>query len=190
MIEDYKIIDIESYDYQLKLVLLGNSGVGKTKIISNYLNGGIPSKVEPTNSWTSKYKIIKNDEGKTILLELLDGSGKKENESTIPDICKNCDGGFVVYNICESESFQNIDRWVDELKKVDNDIPIALLGNQTDLNYKRKISEREGKKKAKELKISFEEVSANNGQNIDKVFMEIIKKMNKKYNKSNTCACC
>ena len=61
MIEDYKIIDIESYDYQFKLVLLGNSGVGKTKIISNYLNGGIPSKVEPTNSWTSKYKIIKND---------------------------------------------------------------------------------------------------------------------------------
>ena len=67
MIENKKDINNETFDYQFKIVLLGDSEVGKSKIVSNYLNGGIPFKVDPTNGWKSDPKVI-NTKGKKIIV--------------------------------------------------------------------------------------------------------------------------
>ena len=186
MIENKKDINNETFNYEFKIVLLGDSGVGKTKIVSNYLNGGIPHKVEPTNGWKSDPKVI-NTKGKKIIVEIMDISDK--NESNISNFCDNCDGGFVIYDITNRESYTNVDNYVNQLKKNVNNVPIILLGNKVDSDKEREVTEEEGKKKAQQFDISFYETSANNGKNIYAAFDKLINKILAKHKKNNCCDC-
>ena len=186
MIENKKDINNEAFDYQFKIVLLGDSEVGKSKIVSNYLNGGIPLKVEPTNGWKSDAKVIKK-KGKKILFEIMDISDK--NESNISNYCDNCEGGFVVYDITKRESYTNVDNFINQLKKNVNDVPIILLGNKVDSDKEREVTEEEGKKKAQQFNISFYETGANSGKNIDLVFDKLFNKILEKHKKNGCCSC-
>jgi small GTP-binding protein len=186
MIENKKDINNEAFDYQFKIVLLGDSEVGKSKIVSNYLNGGIPLKVEPTNGWKSDAKVIKK-KGKKILFEIMDISDK--NESNISNYCDNCEGGFVVYDITKRKSYANVDYFINQLKKNVNDVPIILLGNKVDSDKEREVTEEEGKKKAQQFNVSFYETGANSGKNIDQVFDKLFNKILEKHKKNGCCSC-
>ena len=161
--------------YIFPIILLGDSGVGKTNIVYRYLNGENPPIIEETYGIkeNSTYLRVGNDQ---ILVKILDASGKKDYESSINGFRANVFGGFIVYDISKKDSFQSIDKWVEIFKNISSkNATLMLLGNKSDLNDNREIMEKIGEEKAKELNISFFETSASNGKNIDVAFNELLK---------------
>ena len=161
--------------YIFPIILLGDSGVGKTNIVYRYLNGENPPIIEETYGIkeNSTHLRVGNDQ---ILVKILDASGKKDYESSINRFRANVFGGFIVYDISKKDSFQSIDKWVEIFKNISSkNATLMLLGNKSDLNDKREIMEKIGEEKAKELNISFFETSASNGKNIDVAFNELLK---------------
>jgi len=161
--------------YIFPIILLGDSGVGKTNIVYRYLNGENPPIIEETYGIkeNSTHLRVGNDQ---ILVKILDASGKKDYESSINGFRANVFGGFIVYDISKKDSFQSIDKWVEIFKNISSkNATLMLLGNKSDLNDKREIMEKIGEEKAKKLNISFFETSASNGENIDVAFNELLK---------------
>ena len=185
----------DNYDLILKLVLIGDSGVGKTNILSRYNNNEFSLATQPTVGVEFGNKVIKK-ENKSIKLQLWDTAGQERYKAITNAFYKGSKGAFVVYDITRKSSFLNIDNWIGELKtNGSDDILIILVGNKTDLEDKREVSTDEGEKKAKQYGIAFCETSALQGKNIeyafniliDEIILEIenAKQKEMKNNKSN-----
>ena len=97
-------------------------------------------------------------------------------------MCKDCNGGFITYDISNKKSFESIDYWEKILKNKVKDVPIILLGNKSDLALHNKgvIKKEEGEQKAKDMKISFYEICADRGTNIQKAFYQLINEIQEK----------
>ena len=146
--------DDDQYDFIFKIVLIGDSGVGKTNILSRYLTDKFSSTTQPTVGveFGSNYKGAK--------------------------------GAFVVYDISRKSTFDNVDKWINELKNNGSeDVFIMLVGNKSDLNDKREIIEEEVKKKAQAYNIAYCETSALKGNNIEFAFESLIDKITEKLEK-------
>ena len=164
----------DNYDLILKLVLIGDSGVGKTNILSRYNNNEFSLATQPTVGVEFGNKIIKK-ENKSIKLQLWDTAGQERYKAITNAFYKGSKGAFVVYDITRKSSFLNIDKWIGELKtNGSEDILIILVGNKTDLEDKREVSTDEGEKKAKQYGIAFCETSALQGKNIEYAFNILI----------------
>ena len=185
----------DNYDLILKLVLIGDSGVGKTNILSRYNNNEFSLATQPTVGVEFGNKIIKK-ENKSIKLQLWDTAGQERYKAITNAFYKGSKGAFVVYDITRKSSFLNIDKWIGELKtNGSEDILIILVGNKSDLEDKREVSTEDGEKKAKQYGIAFCETSALQGKNIeyafniliDEIILEIenAKQKEMKNNKSN-----
>ena len=185
----------DNYDLILKLVLIGDSGVGKTNILSRYNNNEFSLATQPTVGVEFGNKIIKK-ENKSIKLQLWDTAGQERYKAITSAFYKGSKGAFVVYDITRKSTFLNIDNWIGELKtNGSDDILIILVGNKTDLEDKREVSTDDGEKKAKQYGIAFCETSALRGEKIelafniliDEIILEIDKAKEKemKNNKNN-----
>ena len=164
----------DNYDLILKLVLIGDSGVGKTNILSRYNNNEFSLTTQPTVGVEFGNKIIKK-ENKSIKLQLWDTAGQERYKAITNAFYKGSKGAFVVYDITRKSSFLNIDNWIGELKtNGSDDILIILVGNKTDLEDKREVSTDDGEKKAKQYGIAFCETSALQGKNIEHAFNILI----------------
>ena len=168
-------MELSSQKYSFMVILAGDSGVGKTNIVLRYTKDNIPSNIEPSESFKLFFKSQKIN-GKKIRLQIWDLAGQQGwEEEAIPRICSKSQGGFIIYDITKRESFENVDKWFRVLRKNLRNSPIILLGNKSDLNEEREVTEEEGKNKEKELNISFYETCASNKENIDNVFEELLK---------------
>ena len=164
----------DNYDLILKLVLIGDSGVGKTNILSRYNNNEFSLATQPTVGVEFGNKVIKK-ENKSIKLQLWDTAGQERYKAITNAFYKGSKGAFVVYDITRKSSFLNIDNWIGELKtNGSDDILIILVGNKTDLEDKREVSTDDGEKKAKQYGIAFCETSALQGKNIEHAFNILI----------------
>jgi small GTP-binding protein len=164
----------DNYDLILKLVLIGDSGVGKTNILSRYNNNEFSLATQPTVGVEFGNKIIKK-ENKSIKLQLWDTAGQERYKAITNAFYKGSKGAFVVYDITRKSTFLNIDNWIGELKtNGSDDILIILVGNKTDLEDKREVSTDDGEKKAKQYGIAFCETSALQGKNIEHAFNILI----------------
>ena len=156
------------------LILLGDHEVGKTSIISKYLSEEFPKKYEKTIGVHKFVKPLKI-KGETKNIGIYDSSAEITESSYGIKCLTICDGIFVLYDSTKRESFENIDNWINYIKKSNKTLPTILIGNKSDLE--REIGEEEGRKKAKELEIDFYETSALTGENVNKVFNAMLKKV-------------
>ena len=177
------IEDEGDYDVLLKLVMIGDSGVGKTNILSRYLTNQFSASTQPTVGVEFGSKIIKKGE-KLIKLQIWDTAGQERYKSITSAYYKGAKGAFVVYDISRKSTFDNVDKWINELKNNGSeDVFILLVGNKSDLNDQREISEEEVKKKAEVYNIAFCETSALKGNNIEFAFESLIDKITEKLEK-------
>ena len=173
----------DQYDFIFKLVLIGDSGVGKTNILSRYLTNQFSASTQPTVGVEFGSKIIKKGE-KLIKLQIWDTAGQERYKSITSAYYKGAKGAFVVYDISRKSTFDNVDKWINELKNNGSeDVFILLVGNKSDLNDQREISEEEVKKKAEVYNIAFCETSALEGKNIEFAFESLIDKITEKLEK-------
>ena len=175
--------DEENYDLIFKLVLIGDSGVGKTNILTRYTKNEFSLATQATVGVEFGSKIIKKND-KLIKLQIWDTAGQERYKSITSAYYKGSKGAFVVYDISRKPTFENVDKWIGELKtNASEDVLIMLVGNKSDLEDKREVQIDEVKKKAEQYKIAFCETSALKGNNIEQAFDSLIDEIAKKVEK-------
>ena len=170
-------MSVEDYDTIFKIVIVGDSGVGKTNLITRYLKNDFKPETKATIGveFSDKKYIYKN---KNIKIQIWDTAGQERYRSLTSMYYKGAKGAIFVYDISSKNSFENIDKWLIEMKKTaDENIKIILIGNKCDLIEKREVKEDDGKIKAKDLNVPFMETSALNCINVEKAFNFLIEEI-------------
>ena len=164
----------EYYNMLFKIVLVGDSSVGKTNLFLRYIKNEFDPQTKATIGVEFGTKIIKIN-NYNIKIQIWDTAGQERYKSITNAYYKGAQGAFLVYDITNKSSFLNIDKWIRDLKNNgDEKIVLFLIGNKNDLNDDRVIDTNEGKNKAKENKMFFLETSAKNNDNVNNAFDEII----------------
>ena len=169
----------EKEDYKLKVVIIGDSGVGKTNLIKRFVSDTFNenSKATVGVEFLSKtYKI--NDH--IFKIELWDTAGQERYKSITSVYYKGSKGALLVYDITSQISFDNIGKWITEIRdKTSKDITLMMVGNKMDLNQYREVSNEQALNKAKTLGIPIMETSALDSTNVKEAFYDLLKEMYK-----------
>jgi small GTP-binding protein len=143
------MLNDEDYDIIFKVVLVGDSGVGKTNILLRYTKNefNLDSKATIGVEFFSKKFELNNY---NIKAQIWDTAGQERYKSITNAYYKGAKGALVVYDITKRGSFDSIDKWIPELRNNgDSQITIILVGNKCDLKEQREVSIEEGQEKAK-----------------------------------------
>jgi small GTP-binding protein len=162
------------YDFVAKVVLIGDSSVGKTNILSRFIKNEFNNEVKPTLGVEFGTKIIVSN-GKRIRIQIWDTAGQEKYQSITNSYYINSKGVLAVYDITRQSSFNNIDKWIKDVREVaGKDINIMIVGNKTDISEKREVSIEEATSKARRLDTKYIETSALNNNNIKESFQELV----------------
>jgi len=113
-------------------------------------------------------------EDRTVRLQLWDTAGQERFRSLIPSYIRDSTVAVVVYDITNASSFQQVNKWIDDVRtERGHDVIIMLVGNKTDLADKRQVPIDEGEKKSQDLNVMFIETSAKAGYNVKQLFKRI-----------------
>ena len=167
----------EKEDYKLKLVVVGDSGVGKTNLIKRFANNTFNSNSKATVGveFLSKSFKINN---RIFKIEIWDTAGQERYKSITAAYYKGAKGAFVVYDITSKISFENIDKWMMEIKeKSSKDLKLMIIGNKSDLKDARQVSNEEALRKAQDTGIALMETSALDSTNVKEAFHDLLKEM-------------
>ncbi|EDO16082.1 hypothetical protein Kpol_1016p24 [Vanderwaltozyma polyspora DSM 70294] len=165
---------------QFKLVLLGDSSVGKSSIVHRFVKDSFDEFRESTIGAAFLSQSIKLDEDDTVIkFEIWDTAGQERYKSLAPMYYRNANAALVVYDITASDSLSKAQSWVEELKNkvADDKLVICLVGNKLDLcqedSGKRSVEISDAKQYADEQGLLFFEVSAKTGEKVNDVFKSI-----------------
>ena len=175
----------EEYDLMFKILLLGDSGVGKSSLLLRYTKNEFISDMRSTIGveFALKYITIDNYQ---LKIQIWDTAGMERYRSITNAYYKGAKGVIVLYDICRKKSFENVDKWIDDFKsKADDDAVIILIGNKSDLDDKREVSKEEGESKAQMNKFAFMETSAKENNNVQKAFETLFSEIVKIYKNKN-----
>ena len=179
-------MDDDNYELMVKVVIVGDSGVGKTNIMSKFLKNQFMEESKATIGVEFGSKLF-NHEGHKIKAQIWDTAGQEKYKAITGAYYKGSKGALVVYDITQKKTFENIEKWVNDLKAAgDPKITIILIGNKNDLDNKRQVSKDQGEEKARSFGCAFLETSAYSGDNIDKAFNLMVKEIYEKFSNDST----
>ena len=168
---------LEKYDEKIKVMLLGDSNVGKTSIIKRFCKNEFTTSFIATIGVDFETKYIKINK-KIINMQIWDTAGQERYKVLAKNYYNQSDGFIIVYDITDIKTFNSVANWIEQIKEIANDnVKSILIGNKSDLENSRVISTEEGRELAKKYNIEFYETSAQKGNNIDKVFDSLAKKI-------------
>jgi small GTP-binding protein len=166
---------LTDYDFLVKLLLIGDSGVGKSNILMKYVDGVSCESYIATIGIDFKIKTIMIG-NKRVKLQIWDTAGQERFRTITHSYYRGAQGVIVVYDQTDKETFGRVKKWLDDVSnKAGDNIPKILVGNKSDLESKKVVTTKEGKDLADEYKIKFFETSAMDGTNIDKLFETLAK---------------
>ena len=172
----------EKSDLSFKIIVIGNSGVGKTCLAYRALKNDFTFESIPTIGFEFLNMLVKLS-NKVISLQIWDTCGQEEYQSVVSKFYKRAAMAILVYSITDRKSFDSLDTWLNELRNnASSDIKIALVGNKLDLKSERVISKEEALnyKISRKLDLIFES-SAKHGDNSRDIFTEAAKMLYKDY---------
>ena len=179
-------------EYKFKIIIVGDSGVGKTNLVKRFIQNTFSSNTLATvgvEFFSNNYYI--ND--KLFKIEMWDTAGQERYKSITSAYYKGAMGALLVYDVTNQITFNNIERWYNEIKDFSSkDIQIIMIGNKTDLKDKIVISTEMSQNKAADLEIPVVETSALNASNVKEAFHLLIKEIykdllrKKDFNKDNS----
>ena len=165
------------YDYLFKILLIGNSGVGKSSLLLRFSDDTFTGNFMPTIGVDFKIRTLEVD-GKTIKLQIWDTAGQERFKTITSSYYKGAHGIIVVYDVTDKDSFKNIDTWMNEIEKHASDnVSRILCGNKSDLEDSRQVSTDEGKELADTYNIRFIESSAKDNSNVEEAFTLMTKEI-------------
>ncbi|KAF8378808.1 hypothetical protein HHK36_030157 [Tetracentron sinense] len=162
---------IDSKNLRVKLVLLGDSGVGKSCIVLRFVRGQFDPTSKVTVGASFLSQTIALQDSTTVKFEIWDTAGQERYAALAPLYYRGAAVAVVVYDITSSESFSKAQYWVKELQKHGSpDIVLALVGNKADLEEKREVPIQDGMDYAEKNGMFFIETSAKTADNINQLF--------------------
>ena len=175
----------EDYEMMVKVIIIGDSSVGKTNIMSRYLKNQFLENSKATVGVEFGAKLF-NINGHKIKAQIWDTAGQEKYKAITGAYYKGSKGAFVVYDITRKDTFESIDRWINDLKTTgDPKLNIMIIGNKCDLDHRREVLKEQGEEKSKSFRCPFLETSALSEDNIEKGFEMMISEIFKKYEKEN-----
>eukprot|EP01121_Diplochlamys_sp_Union-15-3_P000140 TRINITY_DN1012_c0_g1_i1.p1 TRINITY_DN1012_c0_g1~~TRINITY_DN1012_c0_g1_i1.p1 ORF type:complete len:182 (+),score=31.09 TRINITY_DN1012_c0_g1_i1:63-608(+) len=163
---------------EIKLVVMGSGGVGKSAITVQFIQSKFIKKYDPTieESYVKQLTV----EGKNFTLEILDTAGTEQFTAMRDLYMKNGHGFVLVYSIVAPATFQDLDAIRSQIVKAkgpEADIPMVLVGNKCDLADKRVVQRSQGEDKAKIWNSHFFEASAKTKTNVEELFYDLVKQV-------------
>ena len=168
--------DFSQYDLSFKLIVIGDSGVGKSCLTMKATKEHFEDFYSPTVGFEFfTFNVRVNN--KNIKLQIWDTCGQEVYRSLISSFYRNSSLAVIVYAIDDINTFNNLESWLNEIKAQANpDIKIFLIGNKQDLESKRQVDKQKAEQFKKEQNLNFfEETSAKTGFNAKNVFIEAAK---------------
>jgi Ras-related protein Rab-11A len=165
------------HDHVIKVVFIGDSGVGKTNILSRYCRDEFMLNSQSTIGVEFASKTISLDNGKIIKTQIWDTAGQERYKSVTNTYYYRSQGALVVFDITKPSSFKSVDRWVSQLREfAGNDVVIVIVGNKSDLRSLRAITKEEALEKASALgDLDYIETSALSNCFINDTFNILVK---------------
>lgn len=175
---------MSSYSYLFKYIIIGDSAVGKSCILLQFLDKKFKLDHDTTIGVEFGSKIIQA-KNRNIKLQVWDTAGQESFKSITRSYYRGSICALLVYDVTNKESFENLIKWLEETKTYANEkITIMLIGNKTDLADKREVQYDEGFDFAQKHDLLYQETSAKTGYNIDLIFTksteEVLKKIDAK----------
>lgn len=159
------------YDYLFKLLLIGDSGVGKSCLLLRFADHTYTESYISTIGVDFKIRTIELD-GKTIKLQIWDTAGQERFRTITSSYYRGAHGIIVVYDVTDLESFNNVKQWLNEIDRYAcENVNKLLVGNKCDLVSKKAVEYETAKEFADKLEIPFLETSAKAATNVEKAFL-------------------
>ncbi|XP_071498716.1 ras-related protein Rab-10-like isoform X2 [Diadema setosum] len=176
----------KTYDLLFKLLLIGDSGVGKTCLLFRFSDDTFSTTFISTIGIDFKIKTVELN-GKKIKLQIWDTAGQERFHTITTSYYRGAMGIMLVYDITQEKTFDNIAKWLRNIQEHANeDVEKMLLGNKCDMEDKRMINKDRGESIAKENGIKFLETSAKANINVEQAFMTLAADILKKYPQRET----
>ena len=173
-----------SYEIIFKTLLIGDANVGKSNLLLRYVKNEFVPDMKSTVGVEFGSKILKIF-GINIKVQIWDTAGQERYRSVTSSYYKGSKGVLIVYDISNYNSFESVDRWINEFRmKSDENSAIVLVGNKNDNEELRKVTIEEGEEKAKKYNLGFFETSAKEGKNVDEAFKCLFEKVVENYKKN------
>ncbi|CAL9120012.1 unnamed protein product [Musa textilis] len=174
------------YDYLFKLLLIGDSSVGKSCLLIRFADDSYVDSYISTIGVDFKIRTVELD-GKTIKLQIWDTAGQERFRTITSSYYRGAHGIIIVYDITEMESFNNIKQWLSEIDRYASDSVCKLLvGNKCDLAEDRVVETEKAKAFADSLGIPFIETSAKDSINVEKAFLTMCAEIKKRMGNQHT----
>ncbi|MBA0707914.1 hypothetical protein Golax_019922 [Gossypium laxum] len=162
------------HDYLFKIVLIGDSGVGKSNILSRFTRNEFCLDSKSTIGVEFATRTLQV-EGKTVKAQIWDTAGQERYRAITSAYYRGAVGALLVYDVTKRQTFDNVQRWLRELRDhADSNIVIMMAGNKSDLTHLRAVSEEDGQALAEREGLSFLETSALEATNIEKAFLTVL----------------
>ena len=154
-----------------KLLLIGDSGVGKSSLLHRFADDEYKEDYISTIGVDFKFKTVEGADGKQVKLQIWDTAGQEMFRTITSSYYRGAHGIVIVYDITDSESFANVKQWLHEINRyASENVNKLLVGNKCDLESERQVSLEQGKELAESLGLTFVETSAKSNCNVDQVF--------------------
>ncbi|KAL8296743.1 hypothetical protein RB597_006049 [Gaeumannomyces tritici] len=164
----------DEYDFLFKVVLIGDSGVGKSNLLSRFTRNEFNLDSKSTIGVEFATRSIQVD-SKTIKAQIWDTAGQERYRAITSAYYRGAVGALLVYDISKHQTYENVIRWLKELRDhADANIVIMLVGNKSDLRHLRAVPTEEAKAFASENHLSFIETSAFDASNVELAFQNIL----------------
>ena len=161
------------YDMQIKLLMIGDSGVGKTCLLLRYANDSFSPTFITTIGIDFKIKNVDID-GTRIKLQIWDTAGQERFRTITTSYFRGAQGILLVYDVTDRRSFESIRNWISQIQQhADVHVNKILVGNKCDMTDEKVVSTQEGMDLANEFGIPFAEVSAKNDIKVDDSFKDL-----------------
>ena len=160
-------------EIKLKILLIGDTDVGKTSILLNYIEKKCPDTHVATIGVEYKVKKITTDKY-NINLQIWDTAGEERFRSITKSFFRNTNGIIFVYDITSRKTFQNVKDWIKDAEANESGFEKLIVGNKLDLASSRKVEEEELKEFAEKKKMGYIQASAKTGENIDEAFDKLV----------------
>lgn len=164
----------DDYDYLFKVVLIGDSGVGKSNLLSRFTRNEFCLESKSTIGVEFATRSIKVD-GKTIKAQIWDTAGQERYRAITSAYYRGAVGALLVYDITKQVTMENVERWLKELRDhADSNIVIMLVGNKSDLRHLRSVQTDDAQAFCEKENLSFIETSALESTNVEEAFKKIL----------------
>ncbi|XP_076833304.1 ras-related protein ORAB-1 [Brachyhypopomus gauderio] len=168
------------YDYLFKLLLIGDSGVGKSCLLLRFADDTYTETYISTIGVDFKIRTIDMD-GKVVKLQIWDTAGQERFRTITSSYYRGAHGIIIVYDVTDQESFSNVKQWLEEIDRYAcENVSKLLVGNKSDLTSKKVVDFTTAKEFAETLNVPFLETSSKDASNVEKAFLTLASEIQKR----------